>query len=122
MGYQVIDPATMEPTADHPCDRRSITEAAGLSTLALAVYELAPGDELAAMYHYHEFREEALWVLSGALTIETPEREYVVEEGDVFVAEPESPIRPFNPPAATQPVRVIGAGAPLYDIGRPYDP
>lgn len=122
MGYHVVDPADIDPTADHPCDRRSISEITGLSTLALAVYELAPGDELATAYHYHDHREEALYVLSGELWIETPDQTFVVEANEIFVVEPESPIRPYNPPDAARSVRVIGTGAPLFDIGRPYEP
>lgn len=121
MGYHVIDPADIDPSTDHPCDRRSITEAVDLSVLALAVYELAPGEDLATTYHYHEEREEALYVAAGELRVETPDGEYAVAAGEVFVVEPESPIRPFNPGDADAPARVVGVGAPLYDIGRPYE-
>lgn len=122
MGYHVIDPAAISPSPDHPCDRRSITDAAGLSTLAVAVYELAPGEDLATTYHYHERREEALFVVDGELHVQTPEQEFEVAAGQVFVVEPESPIRPYNPATAAQSVRVLGAGAPLFDIGQPYTP
>jgi len=121
MGYQVIDPATLADADEHPCTRRSITEAAGLSNLAMAVYELSPGEPLATDYHYHEQREEAFYVLDGELFVETPEREYTVRTGQVFLVEPDSPIRPYNPADAAEPVTVIGVGAPLYDPGRPYE-
>lgn len=122
MGYHVIDPETIEPTAEYPCDRRSITESVGLSVLAVAVYELAPGEQLATTYHYHEHREEVFYVLEGDLHVETPDHEYVIAPGDLFVVEPENPIRPFNPGTAETSVRVLGVGAPLFDIGLPYDP
>lgn len=121
MGYQVLDPSTLDVDAEHPCTRRSITEAAGLSNLAMAVYELAPGEPLATDYHYHEQREEAFYVLDGELHVETPERDYAVRTDEVFVVEPDSPIRPYNPADADGSVTVVGIGAPLYDVGRPYE-
>lgn len=122
MGYHVVDPDELEPSSDHPCDRRSIAEAAELAQLAAAVYEIEPGEQLSTTYHYHEQREELFYVIDGTLSVETPDRTYTVDAGSVFVAEPESPIRPYNPEAAGAPVRVLGVGAPPYDIGRPYDP
>jgi len=121
MGYQVIDPSTLDADAEHPSTRRSITEAAGLTNLALAVYELEPGEPLATDYHYHEQREEAFYVLDGELHVETPERDFTVRSGECFVVEPDSPIRPYNPADAGSSVAVVGIGAPLYDVGRPYE-
>jgi len=121
MGYHVLDPSRLPGDEDYPCTRRSITEAAGLANLAVALYELAPGDQLATDYHYHEHREEVFYVLAGELHVETPEEEYRVGPAEVFVVEPDSPIRPFNPADADGPVRVFGIGAPLYDMGRPYE-
>lgn len=122
MGYHVLDPAEMEPSPDHPCDRRSVTEAAGLSNLALATYDLAPGEDLARHYHYHEQREEAFYVLAGTLHVETPGETFTVPAGQFFVVEPDSPIRPFNPETADGPTTVVGVGAPTFDPGRPYEP
>ncbi len=122
MGYHVVDPDRLEPTAEYPCDRRSIADAADLSVLAAATYELAPGEELARAYHSHEQREELLYVLAGELHVETPDREYAVPAGRAFVAEPDSPHRPFAPADADGPVRVLGVGAPRYDPAREYDP
>jgi uncharacterized cupin superfamily protein len=122
MDYNVVDPDTISPSEDHPCDRRSLTEAVDLTTLAAAVYTIDPGEQLPQTYHYHEQREELFYVLDGQLTVETPEGDYTVPTGQVFVAKPESPIRPYNPDDATDSVRVLGVGSPRYDIGRPYDP
>lgn len=122
MEYDVIDPADIEPTDDHPCLRQSITEELDLSTLAAATYTVSPGEQLARSYHYHEQREELFYVLEGTLTVETPEGDRSVPEGTVFVAKPKSPHRPYNPDTASEPARVLGIGAPRYDIGRPYDP
>ena len=122
MGYHHLDPAGMSPSPDHPCDRRSLAEAADLAQLAAAVYELAPGEQLSTTYHYHEQREELFYVLAGELHVETPEETFVVGPDEAFVVEPESPIRPHNPDGADGPARVLGAGAPKFDIGREYDP
>jgi len=122
MGYHHLSPQDLPAAPDHPCDRRSIAEAAELAQLAAAVYELDPGEDLATTYHYHDQREEVFYVLDGELHVETPAETYVVETDEVFVAEPESPIRPHNPEAADNSVRVFGVGAPKVDIGKPYDP
>ena len=122
MGYHHVEPDELEPSADHPCDRRSLAEAAELAQLAAAVYDLAPGDDLATTYHYHEQREELFYVLAGDLHVETPDGEFVIGADETFLVDPESPIRPHNPADATESVRVLGVGAPKFDIGRPYDP
>lgn len=121
MGYHVVDPADLPTTGDYPCERRSITEAVGLANLAVAVYELAPGEQLPRTYHSHAQREEVFHVLEGRLHVETPDEEYVVPGGSVFVADPESPHRAFNPEAASGSARVIGMGAPRSDPGIPYE-
>lgn len=122
MGYHHIDPDDLPASPDHPCDRRSVTEATELAQLALAVYTMEPGEQLPTTYHYHEQREEAFYVAHGTLVVETPDGEYTVDPGEVFVAEPESPHRAHNPAAADGPVRVVGTGTPAFDIARPYDP
>ncbi|AWB27993.1 cupin domain-containing protein [Halococcoides cellulosivorans] len=121
MGYAQIDPADLAATDDFSCDRRSIDEAVGLDALALTVYTIAPGESLARSYHRHATREEAFYVLDGALTVETAEGERTVPAGEVFVAEADSPHRPYNPASASDPVRVLAAGAPRSDPGLPAD-
>ena len=122
MGYHHLDPAAMSPSPDHPCDRRSLAEAAELAQLAAAVYALEPGEQLSTQYHYHDQREELFYVLAGDLHVETPDETFVVGPDEVFVVDPESPIRPHNPASADESARVLGVGAPKFDIGRPYDP
>jgi mannose-6-phosphate isomerase-like protein (cupin superfamily) len=122
MGYHHIDPDELEPSPDHPCDRRSLAEAAELAQLAAAVYDLDPGEDLATTYHYHDQREELFYVLDGDLHVETPDETFVIGADETFVVDPESPIRPYNPADADASVRVLGVGAPKFDIGRPYDP
>lgn len=122
MGYHHLDPADLDATPDYPCDRRGISDAAELAVLHAATYEMAPGEQLARTYHYHENREEAFYVLSGTLRVETPDGEYAVGAGEVFVAEPESPHRAFNPEDSEGTVQVLGVGAPRSDIAHPYEP
>ncbi|AEM56016.1 cupin [Haloarcula hispanica N601] len=122
MGYHQIDPESLSETADYPCDRRGISDAAELHALHAATYEMAPGEDLSRTYHYHETREELFYVLEGTLHVETPDGEYVVSADEVFVAEPESPHRAHNPADADKPVTVLGVGAPPTDIALPYDP
>ncbi|AQL43348.1 cupin [Halorientalis sp. IM1011] len=121
MGYHHVDPDELAPSSDHPCDRRSLAEVAELTQLAAAVYDLEPGEDLATTYHYHDQREELFYVLDGDLHVETPDEEFVIGADETFVVEPESPIRPYNPTDADASVRVLGVGAPKFDIGRPYD-
>lgn len=122
MGYHVIDPADLPASPDHPCDRRDVADAAELAQLAAAVYTLDPGEQLATTYHYHEHREELFHVVAGELRVETPEGEFAVGPEELFVSEPESPIRPHAPADADGPTRVLAVGAPKHDIGLPYDP
>lgn len=119
--YHCIDPAALDKTPDYPCDRRSISDAAGLGVLAAAVYELDPGEQLPRSYHYHEQREELFYVRSGTLTVETPAQTFEVGPDEVFVAEPNSPHRPHNPEDADQQTVVLGVGAPKTDIALPYE-
>ena len=121
MAYHHIDPDELAPTPEYPCDRRGIADAAELFALHAATYEMAPGEQLPRTYHYHEQREELFYVVSGIVHVETPEQEYVVSAGEVFVAEPESPHRAFNPETAEESVRVLGVGAPKSDIALPYE-
>lgn len=122
MGYQVLDPETIDPTPDRPCVHRSIGDAAGLSAVAMNVYDAEPGEQLPLAYHYHDRQEEAFYVLSGTLSVETPEGEFTVGADEVFVADPESPHRAYNADDAGEPVRVLAVGAPPADDAHPYEP
>jgi len=122
MGYHQIDPDDLAATEEYPCDRRAVSGAADLSVLHLARYRMAPGEQLPRVYHSHRQREEAFVVLDGTLHVETPDGEFVVGEGEVFVAEPESPHRAYNPNDASGDVTVVGTGAPKTDPAIPYDP
>jgi len=122
MTYHHIDPEELPETEDYPCDRRGISDAAELLALHAATYEMAPGEQLPRTYHYHQQREELFYVASGTVHVETPDGEFVVGAGEVFVAEPESPHRAFVPEDLDASARVLGVGAPKSDPGLPYEP
>jgi uncharacterized cupin superfamily protein len=122
MGYHVIDPEAVEPTPDRPCVQRSVGDAAGLENVALNLYEVEPGEEIPLAYHYHDDQEEVFYVVAGELHVETPEGEKVVPEGHLFVVEPDSPQRAFNPEDADEQVRTLVLGAPPTDDVHAYEP
>jgi uncharacterized cupin superfamily protein len=122
MGYYVVDPEEIEPSPDRPCDHRSVSAAVGLTNVGVNVYQAAPGEQLPHSYHIHEEQEEIFLVLNGALSVETPDGVIVVSEGQLFVTEPESPHRAFNPEAASQVVKAVTMGTPAVDDVHPYDP
>jgi uncharacterized cupin superfamily protein len=121
MGYHTLSPEALSPTPDRPCVQRPVGDAAGLEQLAANVYEAEPGEQVPLAYHYHDHQEELFYVLSGTLHVETPEGTYEVESDEVFVVEPDSPQRAFNPESATEPVRTFVVGAPAVDDVHPYE-
>ena len=122
MGYHVVDPDDIEPSPDRPSEMRYISEAVGLEHLGLRLYRVAPGETVPLSgLHYHETQEEAFYVVDGALRVETPDREYAVEQGELFVAEPESPHRAFNHAGAADVAVVLGLGAPPVSDGHAWE-
>lgn len=126
MSYEFVDPTELEQFDDRDVDVRSISDAAGLtardSELGLRVYEADPGEQLPLTYHYHETQVEAFYVLSGTLSVETPEEEFTVGADQAFVVHPENPHRAYNLETAVESVRVLAIGAPSVDDGHAYDP
>ena len=122
MGYHVVDPADLDPVPDRPCELRRVSEAAGLSEMAVNRFSAAPGEQLPLAYHYHDEQEELFYVLAGELHVETPEGTFSAGADEVFVAEPESPHRAYNPADADAPVEVLAIGAPAVDDAHAYDP
>jgi mannose-6-phosphate isomerase-like protein (cupin superfamily) len=126
MGYHLVDPDDLGQWDDRPTDVRSLSVAAGYdyqdSKIGMRVYELAPGEQSGLAYHYHEEQVEAFYVLDGALHVETPDEEYVVEADQALFVDPESPQRAYNPEDAAEPVRVLAIGAPSVDDAEPYEP
>jgi mannose-6-phosphate isomerase-like protein (cupin superfamily) len=123
MGYHVIDPDDVEPAPDRPAEMRYVSEAAGMSRMGLRLYRVESGEDVPLSgLHYHDEQEEAFYVVEGELHVETPDREYAVESGQFFVAEPESPHRAFNPASSEETAVVVAVGAPPVSDGHAYDP
>jgi len=122
MAYHIVDPDDVDPVEDRPSETRSISDAIGLEEVGLRVYEAQPGEQLPLAYHYHDHQEEAFYVLDGSLHVETPQEEFVVERGEMFVVEPENPHRAFNPEDAKENARVLAIGAPSVDDVHAYEP
>ena len=71
----------------------------------------------------HETQEEAFYVLSGTLAVETPDGTYEVESGGLFAVDPGSPQRAHNPETAEEAVEVLAIGAPpVRGDAVPYEP
>ncbi|MFB6219044.1 MAG: cupin domain-containing protein [Halobacteriaceae archaeon] len=62
---------------------RPLTEALGLTDLAINYYELEPGDSFAFAYHSHEIQEEVFYVQSGTATFETEDGPVEVSAGEL---------------------------------------
>ena len=123
MGYRAVDPQTIDPASDRPCECRKLTEPAGLEQMAINRFCAEPGEDLPLAYHYHETQEEAFYVLSGTLAVETPEETYEVPTDCLFVVDPDSPQRAYNPVTADETVYVLAIGAPpADDDAHVYDP
>ncbi len=122
MAYHVVDPADVEPMPDRDATARSVSDHVGLETLGLRVYSAAPGEQVPLAYHYHDEQEEAFYVLEGELHVETPDREYAVPAGRLFVVERGHPHRAFNPGGASGTVEVLAVGAPSVDDAHAYEP
>lgn len=123
MGYRVIDPDDVDAPEERPCEYRSLTEPAGLSNVAVNVFRADPGEQVPLAYHYHETQEEAFYVLSGTLFVETPDETFEISEGELFATESESPHRAHNPEHADETVELLAIGAPpAADDAVPYEP
>lgn len=122
MGYHAITVDELSATPDRPCERRAISAAAELESANINRYDVAPGEQIPLAYHYHDEQEELFYVLSGTLSVETPEGEYTIDADEVFIAEPDSPHRAYNPDEAEETVRVLAIGAPPLDDVHPYEP
>jgi len=123
MGYRVVDTESVDPEPDRPCECRKLTEPGGLDEAAINRFRAEPGEQLPLAYHYHETQQEAFYVLDGTLAVETPNETYEVPADGLFVVDPGSPQRAYNPADADGPVSVIAIGAPPADGDAvAYDP
>ncbi|WP_123537758.1 cupin domain-containing protein [Halosimplex salinum] len=121
MGYHHVVVSELDPTPDRPSVRRSVSEAAGLENVAVNRYEVEPGESVPLAYHYHDEQEEVLYVLSGTLSVETPERTYEVGADEALAVEPDSPQRAYVAESADGRAVVLAIGAPAVDDVHPYE-
>ncbi|GAB6880143.1 cupin domain-containing protein [Halorubrum gandharaense] len=70
MDHAAFDDVPNDAYDDLHADRRVLTETLSADGLALARYELAPGDRLSGAVHTHLEQEEVFVVLTGAVTFE----------------------------------------------------
>ncbi|MFA9516428.1 cupin domain-containing protein [Halopenitus sp. H-Gu1] len=123
MGYRIVDPEDIEPAPDRPCELRRLTAAADLERMAMNLFRAEPGEQLPLAYHYHDEQEEAFYVLSGTMHVETPEGTHEVPEGGLFAVGPGDPQRAYNPKTAHETLVVLAVGAPpAEDDVHVYDP
>lgn len=121
MGYNHVDPATIEPTPDRPSVQRAISDAVGLEHVAVNRYEAEPGEAIPLAYHYHDEQEELFYVLSGRLVVETPEEVYEVGADEVLAIQPDSPQYATAAEDADGTTQVLAIGAPRAQDAHPYD-
>ncbi|PSQ16859.1 cupin domain-containing protein [Halobacteriales archaeon QS_8_69_26] len=122
MSYHVVDPGELDPLEGRSATARSVSEAADLENVGIRVYEADPGEQIPLAYHYHDVQEEAFYVVSGTLHVETPDGEFVVERDQFFLVDPGFPHRAYNPGDADRTVRVVAVGAPATDDVHEFDP
>jgi mannose-6-phosphate isomerase-like protein (cupin superfamily) len=122
MGYRVVDTTEVEATPDRPSRHRGLVEPGELTNMAINRFEAEPGEMLPLAYHYHDDQQEAFFVLRGELHVETPEGTYEVGADELFVADPESPQRAYNPEVGDETAHVLAIGAPAVDDVHPYEP
>jgi mannose-6-phosphate isomerase-like protein (cupin superfamily) len=123
MGYRLVDTDAVPPAEDRPCRMRRLGDPAGLSQMAVNRFTAEPGEQLPLAYHYHDEQEEAFYVLSGTLAVETPDGEFTVGTDDLFAVDSGSPQRAYNPADADESVEVLAIGAPpVSGDAVAYDP
>jgi uncharacterized cupin superfamily protein len=121
MAYEIIDPESVDPRPDIPGDHRYIQDVTKLEHLSMQFVRTPPGESFVP-YHYHDVQEELFYIILGELHVRTPDTEYVVEPGEVFVAQPGSPLQPYVPETATADVEAIILNAPQADDYQSHDP
>lgn len=62
----------------------SLTEALGLTDLAINYYELESGDSFAYAFHSHEIQEEVFYIQSGTATFESEDGDIEVSAGEII--------------------------------------
>lgn len=121
MGYHTARFESIEPRTNIPGSHHYLNDAVDLDHLTVQLVVAEPGEDFAP-YHRHGVEEEVFVVIDGTLVVETPDGTFDVDEGEAFVAEPESPLHPHNPADADAPVRALLVNAPVSDDFELFDP
>jgi uncharacterized cupin superfamily protein len=90
---------------------RHLTDALGLTDVAINYYELEPGDSFAFAYHSHEVQEEVFYVQSGTATFETESGPVEVSAGEFVRFDRGEFQRGWN--RSDERVTALAMGAPL---------
>ncbi|GGL58656.1 cupin domain-containing protein [Halocalculus aciditolerans] len=111
-GYEKVDVWSL-PNAPNPTTaKREVDEAVGASAFGFNVYEAAPGERVPWGRHRHPDHEELFFVLSGSLTVATPDGEYAVEEGEAFFVPADALNEAFVDESEQAACRFVAVGAP----------
>lgn len=113
-GYRLVDVSALPDGVTPATGKKEIDEAVGATAFGCNLYLADAGEQLPWGYHYHPDHEELFYVLSGALTVETPEGERRVEADEAFFVPPGHRNRAR---AAADGTRVVAVGAPKGSDG-----
>lgn len=114
-GYRRVAVEEVEPTPNPTRAKRELDEALGVAEFGLNHYEADPGEQVPWGYHRHPDHEEAFYVLSGELEVETPEGTYRVGADEAFFVPAGAPNRAVA--AGSEPCRFLAVGAPKDSDG-----
>lgn len=104
------------PDAPNPTrHKKEVDEAVGASAFGFNVYTADPGERVPWGYHRHPDHEELIYVLDGALEIETADDTVRVEGGEAFFVPPNAPQSARA--IGDQPARFVAVGAPKTEDG-----
>lgn len=87
-----------------------LTDALGLTDVAMNYYELDPGDSFAYGFHAHAEQEEVFYVTRGTVTFETETGDVEVSAGELVRFAPGEFQRGVN--EGEEPVHALAVGAP----------
>lgn len=108
--YRKLAVEDVENTPNPTRVKRELDEAVGATAFGLNYYVADPGEQVPWGRHRHPDHEEAFYVLSGELQVETPEGEFSVGADELFFV----PENCWNRAVAVgdEPCRLLALGAP----------
>lgn len=108
--YRKLGVDDVENTSNSSRVKRELDEAVGATAFGLNYYVADPGEQIPWGRHRHPDHEEAFYVLSGELQVETPEDEFSVGADELFFV----PENRWNRAVAVgnEPCRLLALGAP----------